>query len=469
MPKESEIGIRHSAFALEGRAALGILACALTALVYQTTLDHPFVFDDRSMVLLNPSLVDLSDLRGILLYNLAHPVVNVSYAIDSAFSGISSFGFHLTNRVLHLLVVGLFYGCCTRALADGVRPRGMTPSVEWPAFFAAATFGLHPVIGATAAYISARSELLCAAGFLAALMFGRRAILRSSRIDVAVAIGCGAVAVASSSAGAALPVVMLAYDGWVLRTPGWRRRVWRVYAPALAAVAAVGAWRIHAALQLDRVPSRNFLENLMTESIVIWRYVGLLVVPAGQSIVHDVRWITSPADPWALLALAAIAAAVAGALRLRRTAPLAAIGLIWFFAALAPSSSVIPLRDAMAEPRLYVAGAGLIFTVAAVLAPLLAKRRAARVVATAALAILALVTIARNRVWSDPLALGTEAVQRAPGSWRSHFELAELLKEDAQCDRAEQEYSAAVRLNPRLPPQPRDVWRPSCSQSPVQR
>jgi protein O-mannosyl-transferase len=455
MPKESGL-----------RPALGILACALTALVYQTTLDHPFVFDDRITVLLNPSLVDLSDLRGILLYNLGHPVVNVSYAIDSAFSGISSFGFHVTNRVLHLLVVGLFYGWCTRAFGD---QGSETHGPEWPAFFAAGTFALHPVIGATTAYISARSELLCAAGFLAALIFGRRAILRSSRIDATAAIGCGAVAVASSSAGAALPIVMLAYDGWVLRTPGWRRRVWRVYAPALAAVAAVGAWRIHAALQLDRVPSRNLLENLMTESIVIWRYVGLLVVPAGQSIVHDVRWITSPADPWALLALTAIAAAVAGALWLRRAAPLAAIGLIWFFAALAPSSSLIPLRDAMAEPRLYVAGAGLIFAVAAVLAPLLAKRRVARVIATAALATLALVTIARNRVWSDPLALGTEAVQRAPDSWRSHFELAELLKEDGQCDRAEQEYSAAVRLNPGLPPQPRDVWRPSCSHSPVQR
>jgi hypothetical protein len=257
---------------------------------------------------------------------------------------------------------------------------------------------------------------------------------------------------------------MLAYDGWVLRTARLQRRVWRVYVPLLAAVGAAGAWHVHSTLQVDRAPSRNFLENLMTESVVIWRYVGLLLVPAGQSVVHDVRWITSPADPWALLALTAIAAAVAGAVRFRRTAPLAAVGLIWFFTALAPSSSVIPLRDAMAEHRLYVAGAGLIFAVAAVLAPLLAGRRAARIVATTALAILAFGTIARNRVWGDPLALCTEAVQRAPGSWQAHFELAELLKEDGQCNRAEQEYAAAVGLNPRLPPQPRDVWRPSCSQ-----
>src|SRR5258708_28482934 len=158
MPTESRIGIQHSALVIEKRVALGILACALTALVYQTTLDHPFVFDDRITVLLNPSLVDLSDLRGILLYNLAHPVVNVSYAIDSAFSGVSSFGFHVTNGILHLVVVALFYGWCMRPPADGLRPGsdlrhtsgeptsdpGLTPAFQWPAFFAAAALCLLP-------------------------------------------------------------------------------------------------------------------------------------------------------------------------------------------------------------------------------------------------------------------------------------------------------------------------------------
>src|SRR5258708_28539129 len=122
IPTGTRIGIQHSGLGIGKRGGLGILACALTALVYQATLDHPFVFGDRITVLLNPSLVDLSDLRGILLYNLAHPVVNVSYAIDSAFSGVSSFGFHVTNGILHLVVVALFYGWCMRALADGRRP-----------------------------------------------------------------------------------------------------------------------------------------------------------------------------------------------------------------------------------------------------------------------------------------------------------------------------------------------------------
>jgi hypothetical protein len=41
-----------------------------------------FVLDDRTTILLNPSLVALSDWRGILTYDRWHPLVNASFAFD---------------------------------------------------------------------------------------------------------------------------------------------------------------------------------------------------------------------------------------------------------------------------------------------------------------------------------------------------------------------------------------------------
>jgi hypothetical protein len=123
----------------------------------------------------------------------------------------------------------------------------------------------------------------------------------------------------------------------------------------------------------------------------------------------------------------------------------------------------------MAEPRLYVAAAGLIIAVASGLAPFLAARRVARLAATAVLVMLASAASTRSRVWANPLDLWTEAVARAPGSWQAHVELANALEEIGACDRAAQEYSAAVRLNPALPGRPREAWRPSCSPGRVQR
>lgn len=448
------------------RTALGIVAAALPALLYKPCLDNPFVFDDRVTVLLNPSLVDLSDVRGVLLYNLARPAANISYAIDRAFWGFSSFGFHLTNGILHIIVVGLFYGWCTRAFSDIRTPDPGTKepgTVEWPAFFAAAAFGLHPLMGATAAYVSARGEILCALGVLSALTLARRAILESSALAGGLAVVFGAVALGSSAAAAGLPIVVWAYDAWVLRDGGWRRRAWRIYLPISTAVGLACAWHVLTVLALDRVPPRSPVDNLLTEAIVVWRYVALLVAPTGQSVVHDVHWVTRLADPVALGALGAAAVALTGAIALRRRAPLLSVGLIWFFVALAPTSSVVPLRDAMAEPRMYVAGAGLLFAAAAALSRPLATSPGVRAAAAAVLAALAILTYSRNAIWSDSLRLWEEAVRRAPRSWQAHAEYAEVLKEAGQCERAMAEYAAAVRLNSHLPAHPPEGWRPSCS------
>jgi tetratricopeptide (TPR) repeat protein len=332
-----------------------------------------------------------------------------------------------------------------------VPEQGLTPAVEWAAFFAAATFALHPLMSATATYVSARSELFCALGVLASLTFARRAIVTSSVLAGVMATLFGAFAAASSGAAAALPVVILAYDVWVLREAGWKRRIWRAYLPAMMVIAIAVAWDLRAVLSIGRVPERGPVGNLLTQAIVIWRYAGLLILPIGQSIVHQVRWVSSAANPLGLLALAGIAAAIAAAVRARHSAPLVAFGTIWFFATLAATSTIVPLRDAMAEHRTYVPAAGLLLAAASLLARPLATRRAARGVAVAVLAVLTVLTYVRQTVWAEPLRLWEESVRRSPEAWQARLGYAEILREIGRCDRAIPEYQAALRLYPDQP------------------
>jgi hypothetical protein len=242
-------------------------------------------------------------------------------------------------------------------------------------------------------------------------------------------------------------VIVLAFDAWVLRDPRWPVRLGRVYAPAMLAIASVAAWRLTDAAT-GVVPPRGAIANLLAQSRVIWRYVAMLIVPRGQALVHDVQWPGTTFDPVSIVLLLALMGAVGLAIRMRHTYPLAAFGVIWFVGVLAPTSSLIPVRDAMAEPRLYLASAGLLLAAASLTCRAIAERRTIRIALTVAVAVLAIVTYRRNALWSNPMDLWKEAVRRAPASWQSHWGYAEVLREIGQCDRARPEYDLVLRLNP---------------------
>jgi protein O-mannosyl-transferase len=438
------------------RVILGVAAVALAIAAYLNALDNPFVYDDTDTVLLNRSLVDLSNIRFILLYSPFRPVVNVSYAIDRAMWGYTSFGFHVTNIALHAVVVGLLFGWCTRAFADAYRvdEKGRP---EWPAFFAASTFAVHPMLTEGAGYISGRSEVLCALGFVGCLILARRAIQKGGLLPAAGAVISALFALASKETAVALPVVLLAYDAWILSAspsaaadggPGWKRRLWRVYVPAFALLAVGALIRLRTLVSVGAMIGRGPIDNLLTQAIVIWRYIGLLLMPVGQTIMHDVRFVTSLADPVALVALAGLVALAAFAIRMRTRDPLVAVGVVWFLAALAPSSSVISLREGMAEHRVYLASGGFFVALAAVAAHALTTRASARVAASIVVVVCVLLTARRNFVWSDATSLWAEAAERAPATWEPHQAYADALREAGQCERAIPEYQVVLNLRP---------------------
>jgi Tfp pilus assembly protein PilF len=186
---------------------------------------------------------------------------------------------------------------------------------------------------------------------------------------------------------------------------------------------------------------------------VAWRYLGLLLLPWGQSIVHDVRPVTSPLEARVLLAAAALALAGAAAWRIRRRQPLVALGAAWFLIFLAPAAAVA-LHEPMAERRAYLASVG-VFLIAGVLGAAVwasAGRRgqtAALAALTVVLVVLGALTLARNLVWRDAVTLWTDATGKAPTAWSAWAGLATALGEQGRCAEALPLYETALRLRER--------------------
>jgi hypothetical protein len=449
---------------------------ALAVGVYLNALDNPFVYDDFFTVTSNPSITSSADARWTVQFMPFRPVVNVSYAIDRAIWGYRPFGYHLTSIALHAAVCLLLFLFLRRALTDaGATSEGSpdaTPGVQrtWAAFAGAALFAVHPMQSETVGYVSSRSEILCALFILAALLLARMAMGASASAPAssgaarrALAAGaacvCALLALLSKEVAASLPLLLFAYDR--LLAPGdtgaKRRRVARVFIPlALLMVAAV-AYRVRSLAGTDAALSAAPLHNLLTQAIVIWRYLGLLVVPAGQAIMHETRTVTSLTDPLALLAIAGLAALGAAAFRARRMAPLWALGMVWWFACIAPSSSVIALRQGMAEHRVYVASAGLAIVMSAVAAQVIRRTVApsGRVPAAwtavliGTLAVCGALTVRRNTVWASPVSLWREAHRLAPANGEVRRALGDALRDSGDCSAAMIEYEAVLREQPR--------------------
>lgn len=423
-----------------------IAAFAALSIVYQVyspALEGAFVFDDRYLPFLTPQ-VQNQPLSAWLTGN--RPLLMVSFWLNYQAGGIEPGGYHAVNVLLHFMTSVLITLALLRLLKWNSVER---PVRELLAVFGGALFLLHPLQTESVAYIASRSETLSVFLYFAAyVVFLYRPEGPVSWLRMAAIATLTAAAVATKEHTLTLPALLLLTDlFW--NPKGWRENL-RMYI-VLAAGGAVGAaWVASILLRADtagfRVAGLGPLEYFLTQCRVIWTYVRMFVLPYGQTIDPDVRVSTSLLDPVAILGLIALLGLAAAAWRFRKRWPLACFGVFVFLLLLAPTSSVVPILDPMAERRVYLPFLGL----ALVAIEGLRRLTVSQIVGTGAvvLGLASLVTYQRNEVWTSPITLWEDAVDKAPDKVRPRFQLAYAHYEIGQCPEAVTQYGAAAELEP---------------------
>ncbi len=458
--------------------ALALLLLA-TAAASLPALDGEPVLDDWG--LLEDPLVAAPLDQGVAAWLAApRPVLTATFALNRAAVGLDPRGWHLTNLAIHLAAVLLAWQVARRLMA-----RAGLPAPEGPALLAAGLFALHPLQTESVSYLSQRAESLASALYLAGLL---ALLARDGRPDgrgprLAAAWGAlilgllvkpivATLPAAWLLAAAVVPVPEEAGDG------PWRRVARRlpVAAPLLGVALAWGAWQLgaaagsnHAGLGLEGLA---FSTSLLTQLKVVPAYLLRALWPAGQCADCEVPLAQGLSEPAVLAGGAALAALLGGSLWLaaragRRegdlpaAARLAGFGLPFFLLALAPSS-LVPLRDVMAEHRVYLALLGP-FTAAAAGGAAALRRwlpgRAAPVglgLAVALLLAAGVATARRNQVWATSLGFHEAAARAAPGKARAQVNLgsaymaAQRFEEALVAFRRAQALEADRSVSPRL-------------------
>lgn len=392
-----------------------VLALVVALIIYMPAFRGPFVFDDLTL----PVLQKQNSAQWTQYLTAVRPLYYLNLLAQYRLHGDNPLPFHLVNWLLHALNALLLYGILLRyaRLAD-LPGRGAITA----AAFGAGLFLLHPLNTEAVSYIASRSEVLSVLfAFLAWRLFLDQ---RAPRLGFGAMVGVLALlmlALAVKEHVIALIAVFLLTD---LLFGRWRDNL-RYYLPLGLFGVAAGAYLLAQASNNTAgfgVEGATPVAYFTTQGAVIWRYLQLVVLPVGQSVDHAFPIGVS------MLGIAGWAALAAVAFWLWKKGPkLAFFGWLVFLVMLAPTSSIVPIADAMAERRLYLALPGL----ALVVAPWV--RQAKPWLLAGVLVVLALVTWNRNEKWASSEALWRDAIAGNPANARAQFQLAHALYLGGRC------------------------------------
>jgi tetratricopeptide (TPR) repeat protein len=436
------------------RAKWGMaVAAAMLALyfAYSPVMHTQFLFDDTNQQFALPSAGEpLSAWIGPV-----RPVLMFSYWTNVQISREDTFSYHLFNLVIHgLAAVFVFF--VIRKLMEWAgtdsRPR------NWLAAFGALVFLLHPLQTESVAYIAGRSESLSgmfAAGAIAAFLYRRSAAI--SWVEVAAVLMMFGAAVLSKEQAVVVPAVLLLTDFWW--NPGFSLkgilRNWKLYGlMAVGAAAGVALfWNLIRGQGTGgtagfSIKEFTWYQYLFTQFRSLWVYIGNFILPVNLNLDWDFPISRTIVDHGAVLGLIGLAALAGAAWYFRHRFRLAAYGFFLFLVLLLPTSSILPIKDPLADRRMYLPMIGLILIAIDFLGRLKVNRTSLMTTCGVVVLAAAGVTYARAAVWSDPVSIWEDTVRKSPGKSRAHFQLAQAYSEQGRFDRAVTEFEKAAEGQP---------------------
>jgi tetratricopeptide (TPR) repeat protein len=436
----------------------GLLLVALILVAYHNSFKGPYIFDDQDSIPQNLSIRHLNTAfcppAGNGITASGRPVLNASFALNYAISGVNRVGFHVGNVLIHALSALTLWAVARRTLRAPAFAEKYNAHATSLAWLIAALWAVHPLQTESVTYIVQRAEsqaglfyLLTLYGFIryTAGRFWNWFLFTGS----ACLLGMGTKEVMATA-----PFVVLLYDrafvSGSFRT-AWQRHG-RLHLCLLGTLGLLAVLVISGRGRGGSVGANEVVTGwgyACTQVVAVVRYLWLTVWPARLTLDYG----TQVEKNYAVILPCALA--VSGALFLTAVAIVRRpqVGFIgfWFFAILAPSSSVFPVvTQTVAEHRMYLSLAALIAG-----AVLLAHRSLGRPYWIPLVLLIvseSIVTIDRNAVYQTEVAIWEDTVAKQPENYRAWNNLGAFrLHKDKDPGAAARDLERAVKLAPDYP------------------
>lgn len=474
-----------------GWVAVTLMAICI-ALVYGRSLDVPFIFDDESSIVSNPSITSLWPPIGTLdapgplrpvknLPTAGRPLVNLSLALNYHFGRLNPVGYRVVNLVVHFCSTMLLWAIVRRTLCLPRFDRRFASVAGWLSLGIALLWALHPIQTEAVIYATQRTELMMAFFYLATLYCSlrywsleptseRNARHRSLWLLAAiVSCICG---MASKEVMVSAPLVVLLFDRAFVS--GSLSAALHRSRPLYVGLAA--SWLVLLGLNLSapRGASAGFELGRarsswwLTQCQIHLMYLKLVIWPFPLLIHYELPYLDSLAASW-MYVLPVLALAIVALVLLVRNTP-AGFLLAAMAAVLAPTFVIPILTEMAAERRMYLplAPVVVLFIMGCYLAIDSARKRATTsqpsaisrpavpvpaIAAATILIVLCGVASARRLVdYRDESQLWRQVVERQPGNYMAHYNMGMYYNRSGREAESFAELQKAVAARPDYPP-----------------
>ena len=432
---------------------VAIVIAMVTLLAYLDSFSGLYLFDDGGAIIDNPTIRHFSSSLNPIPNGTpvsGRPLVNLTFALDYAMSGLAVWSYHATNLAIHFLAALALFGLVRRALMlPAIAPRFRDSALEIAAAVAV-LWAVHPLQTESVSYISQRAESLMGLFYLVTLYAFVRSVEGDDWRWRAASVAACLAGMASKEVMVSAPLIVLLFDrtfcaGSFLNALKQRAR----YYAALAAT-----WLLLAA-EMVQVGSRggavgtglkiDSWHYALTQFHAVALYLGLSLWPYPLTFDYGTTTVASLGAvlPEALLVAVLV---VATLYYIARRSALGFMGA-WFFAILAPSSSIVPLaKQTIAEHRMYLPLAAVMLLVVLAVHALCGRARLAAILALPFICL----TLLRNDDYANGVTIWVQSVARYPDNPRAHINLGNAYVNAGQLRSGADQFIIALRLDPNL-------------------
>jgi tetratricopeptide (TPR) repeat protein len=423
-----------------------VLVFAAAAVLYLPILSAEFVYDDIDQIQIDTFIHTPANFIDVLTLKVMtkdvidnnRPVMLLSLMIDSMLYGKSSWGYHLTNLLLHALCSMMVFLVLYRLL-DRFDNAVAYVNRLWAALAASLIYAVHPINSEAVCVVTFREDLLSTFFVLLSLIFvehfpatGKfKNVLLTAAIFVSVFAALGAKEI-----GIAAPFYILIY--WFVFRKAEQWRIW--LKPIVAGFAAAGLFLF---LRFTIIPKESvvFFEKAVrlggtlsgTLSIQprIWIY-QLLEIFRPSLLCADVTGYSIRFISLAIAIICLIAIVFAVIIIGRKNLAFAS-GAMFYIAAILPVSNFMVIFRPAADRYMYLPMFGVCLGIASIIYKIRIESKIFKIMAFSFLVCLILslsvLTFDRELVWQNSISLWQDTIKKNPYSYTGNNNYAfELIK-----------------------------------------